>query len=86
MASTTERRPMVPNRLRKLRERGRGKGGLWLTLDEAAKVLGYSLSTVQRHETNSRSLSEDDVMAYSQLYKVRPDQLFEGLTDNRRRA
>lgn len=80
-----ERRPMVENRLRLLRERGRRNGGMWLTIEEAAKVLGLSLSAVSLHETNKRSLSEEDVVAYAKLYKVRPDQLFRGLTDSKRR-
>jgi len=84
MPSTTERRPKVENRLQYLRTRGKRDGGLWLTLEEAAKCLGYSLSTVQRHETNTRSLSEEDVVAYSNLYKVRADQLFKGLTTRQR--
>lgn len=81
-----ERRPMVPNRLQYLRERGRRNGGMWLTLEEAAKVLGYSPSTVSRHENNSRSLSDEDVVNYSRLYKVQPHKLFDGLTVNRQRA
>lgn len=80
----TDRRPLVENRLRHLRERGKRDGGLWLTLDEVSKALGYHLSTVSRHENNERSLSEEDVVNYARLYKVRPDQLFKGLTQNSR--
>jgi transcriptional regulator with XRE-family HTH domain len=75
---------MVPNRLKYLRERGKKNGGLWLTLDEAAKVLGYSPSTVSRHENQSRSLSDEDVVNYSNLYKVRETELFRGLTTKQR--
>jgi len=57
---------------------------MWLTLAEAARCLGYHESTVQRHETNTRSLSDTDVENYSRLYKVSPHQLFKGLTTKQR--
>jgi hypothetical protein len=79
-----ERRPKIQNRLRYLRERGKKNGGLWLTLEEAGKALGYSLSTVQRHEDQTRSLSDEDVMNYAKLYKVKPHHLFKGLTTSER--
>ena len=82
----SERHPMVPNRLRYLRERHKNQGGFWLTLEEVANALGYSLSTVSRHENNSRSLSDEDVMKYSKLYKVRETELFKGLTTKQRSA
>lgn len=75
---------MVENRLRYLRERGKRDGGMWLTLAEAATCLGLSESTVSRHENNSRSLSEEDVAKYAQLYKVRSHQIFKGTTSSRR--
>lgn len=80
----SERRPMVPNRLKYLRERHKNEGGLWLTLEEAANALGYSPSTVSRHENQSRSLSDEDVQNYSRLYKVRETELFKGLTTKQR--
>jgi transcriptional regulator with XRE-family HTH domain len=76
---------MVENRLRYLRERGKREGTFWLTLAEAAKCLGISESAVHRHETNSRSLSEEDVEKYAQLYKVKSHQIFKGTTSNTRR-
>lgn len=84
-ATKAPRRPLVETRLRYLRERGKAKGYLWLTMQEVADCLGIGLATVSRHENNERSLSEEDVVRYSALYKVRADQLFKGLTDSRRR-
>jgi hypothetical protein len=68
------------NRLQKLRERGKGKGGLWLTAVEVARLRGIDVSLVSRHENHERPLTENDVTEYAKIYKVRPDQLFEGLT------
>lgn len=79
------RRPMVPNRLRYLRERGKRDGGLWLTIQEVARCLDIAQATVSRHENNERSLSEADVEKYAQLYKVQTHQIFKGLTDSKRR-
>lgn len=79
------RRPLVENRLRYLRERGKRDGGMWLTLEEAAKCMDLSTSAVHRHETNSRSLSEEDVEKYAQLYKVKTHQIFKGTTSSSRR-
>ena len=79
------RRPMVENRLRYLRERGKRDGTMWLTLAEAAKCLDLAESTISRHENNERSLSEADVEKYAQLYKVRTHQIFKGVTSGSRR-
>ncbi len=72
---------IAPNRLRELRERHKDKkGGLWLTTAEVAKILGIGEADVSRHENHVRALTDEHVILYSKLYKVRPDQLFANLT------
>ena len=83
-ARPSPRRPLVENRLRYLRERGKKDGGLWLTMQEVANCLGIGLATVSRHENNERSLSDDDVERYAALYKVSSHQIFKGTTSSRR--
>lgn len=58
------------NRLRELRDRSR------LTLDEVSILTGFSVPTISRHESGSRSLSEEAVQKYASLYKVPTHQLF----------
>lgn len=58
------------NRLRELRDRSR------LTLEEVSILTGYSVPTISRHESGSRSLSEEAAQKYSALYKVPTHQLF----------
>lgn len=58
------------NRLRELRDRSR------LTLEEVSILTGFSVPTISRHESGSRSLSEEAVAKYSALYKVPTHQLF----------
>lgn len=58
------------NRLRELRERTR------LTLDEVSKIIGYDASTISGHESGRRSLSDDAIIRYAKLYKVRTYELF----------
>lgn len=74
------RQPIPKNRLRYLRERHKAAKGLWLTTAEVATLTGITESIVSRHETHERGLTEAHVLAYSKLYKVRPDQLFANLT------
>ena len=52
------------NRLRTLRAESK------LTLAEVAKCLDLDLSTVSRHESGARGLTQDDIRAYARLYKV----------------
>lgn len=59
------------NRLRELRDRSR------LTLQEVSTLTGFSVPTISRHESGGRSLSEEAVVKYSQLYKVHTYELFE---------
>ena len=58
------------NRLKELRDRSR------LTLEEVSILTGYSVPTISRHESGSRSLSEEAASKYSALYKVPTHQLF----------
>lgn len=58
------------NRLKELRDRSR------LTLEEVSMITGYSVTTISRHESGGRSLSEEAVQKYSSLYKVPTHQLF----------
>lgn len=59
-----------PNRLRELRDRSR------LTLEEVSIITGFAVPTISRHENGSRSLSEDAIIKYAQLYKVHTYELF----------
>ena len=83
-AKPTGKPKVAPNRLTYLRERHKAKGGFWLTMAEAGKILGISEAAVSRHESKdprtARGLSHDDVLAYAKLYKVQPHEIFEGLT------
>lgn len=58
------------NRLRELRDRSR------LTLQEVSILTGFNVSTISRHESGSRSLTEEAISKYSALYKVPTHQLF----------
>lgn len=58
------------NRLRELRDRSR------LTLEEVSILTGFSVPTISRHESGSRSLSEEAISKYSALFKVPSHQLF----------
>ena len=55
---------IVRNRLRELRDRSR------LTLEEVSILTGFSVPTISRHENGGRSLSEEAIIKYSNLYKV----------------
>ena len=58
------------NRLRELRDRSR------LTLQEVGILTGYGVSTISRHESGERSLSEEAIVKYAALYKVHTYELF----------
>lgn len=58
------------NRLKELRDRSR------LTLEEVSLITGFSVSTISRHESGGRSLSEDAILKYAALYKVNTHELF----------
>ena len=59
-----------PNRLRELRDRSR------LTLQEVSILTGYGVSTISRHESGERALSEEAIIKYAALYKVHTYELF----------
>lgn len=58
------------NRLRELRDRSR------LTLEEVSLITGFNTTTISRHESGARSLSEEAILKYSQLYKVHTYEIF----------
>lgn len=64
MAKTTQ------NRLRELRDRSR------LTLQEVSTLTGFGVSTISRHESGDRALSEEAIIKYASLYKVHTYELF----------
>lgn len=64
-----------PNRLRELRDRSR------LTLQEVGILTGYGVSTISRHESGERKLSEEAIVKYATLYKVHTYELFTAHAD-----
>jgi transcriptional regulator with XRE-family HTH domain len=64
------------NRLKELRDRSR------LTLEEVSLITGYSVPTISRHENGGRSLSEEAIIKYSNLYKVHSYELFHRLGED----
>ena len=64
------------NRLKELRDRSR------LTLEEVSILTGFNVSTISRHENGGRSLSEDAILRYAQLYKVHTYEIFERADNN----
>lgn len=61
---------MAKNRLKELRDRSR------LTLQEVSLITGFGVSTISRHESGGRGLTEDAIQKYAALYKVPTHQLF----------
>ena len=61
---------MARNRLKELRDRSR------LTLQEVSLITGFGVSTISRHESGGRGLTEDAILKYAALYKVPTHQLF----------
>lgn len=61
---------MTTNRLKELRDRSR------LTLQEVSILTGYGVSTISRHESGERRLTEEAVIKYANLYKVHTYELF----------
>lgn len=58
------------NKLRELRDRSR------LTLQEVSLLTGFTVSAISRHENGGRSLSEEAIIKYANLYKVHTYELF----------
>lgn len=67
--------PKVQTRLRELRDRSR------LTLQEVSTLTGYGVSTISRHESGERALSEEAIVKYASLYKVHTYELFNIATE-----
>ena len=61
---------ILGNRLKFLRDRSR------LTLQEVSILTGYSVPAISRHESGTRSLSEEVIQKYAALYKVPTHQIF----------
>lgn len=59
------------NRLREYRDRSR------LTLHEVSILTGYDVSTISKHESGSRGLTEEAITKYANLYKVRTYEIFD---------
>lgn len=59
------------NRLKELRDRSR------LTLEEVSMITGFAVTTISRHESGGRSLSEEAILKYASLYKVNTHELFD---------
>lgn len=60
----------ISNRLREYRDRSR------LTLQEVSTLTGFNVSSISRHESGERALSEDAILKYANLYKVHTYELF----------
>ena len=63
-------KPLQINRLRELRS----KAGL--TQEHAAALIGYDISTLNRHENGNRGLDGSAIDRYAKLYKVSAYELF----------
>lgn len=62
-----------PNRLKELRDRSR------LTLEEVSMITGFNVTTISRHESGARSLSEEAIIKYASLYKVHTYEIYRTL-------
>lgn len=61
----------IKNRLREYRDRSR------LTLQEVSILTGYDITTISRHESGQRSLSDEAMKKYAALYKVETHELLD---------
>ena len=64
-----------PNRIKELRERGKACCGFWLSQREVANALGLNHATVSRHENGKSPITEEDVVRYALLLKVKPEEI-----------
>lgn len=62
---------VIKNRLREYRDRSR------LTLQEVSILTGYDVTTISRHESGQRSLSDEAMKKYAVLYKVETHELLD---------
>lgn len=69
---------VIKNRLREYRDRSR------LTLQEVSILTGYDVTTISRHESGQRSLSDEAMKKYAALYKVETHELLDlrGINDD----
>jgi hypothetical protein len=58
------------NRLKEYRDRAR------LTLQEVSILTGYDVTTICKHETSQRRMTEEAIEKYASLYKVKTHELF----------
>lgn len=58
------------NRLKYFRNRSR------LTQQEIAKLLDFDVTLVSKHENWSRRMTDDQIVAYANVYKVKTHELF----------
>jgi transcriptional regulator with XRE-family HTH domain len=58
------------NKLRQLRDRSR------LSLAEVSILTGYATSTISKHESGDRALTDDAIEKYAKLYKVETHEIF----------
>lgn len=59
------------NRLREYRDRAR------LTLKEVSILTGFDTTTISKHESSDRRMTEEAINKYAALYKVETHELFE---------
>lgn len=59
------------NRLQEYRNRSR------LTLREVSILTGYDVSTISKHESGNRRLTEEAIDKYAALYKVKTYEIFD---------
>lgn len=69
-----KRRPVevqIPtNRIKEQRELSR------LTQEELAKLMDLDFTTVSRHESSARALSQEDIFKYARIFKIQSYELF----------
>ena len=82
----TNGKPIPPNNLTELRERGKKNGGIYLTLEEAGKILDLSPAWISLLENSKRPLSDEMVEAFAKLYKVKSHRVFRNLTVSKSEA
>lgn len=62
---------IIKNRLKEYRDRAR------LTLQEVSILTGYDITTISRHESGQRGLSDEAMEKYAALYKVKTHELLD---------
>ena len=70
MTETRTNTTIPKNRLKEYRDRAR------LTLQEVSILTGYDVTTICKHETSQRRLTEEAIDKYAALYKVKTHELF----------